>query len=138
MTAKDFVAQLFGLWEKGDSAPFFAALAADVVWTAKGTTPISGRYEGKQAYLDKCYKPLLSIFSGPTACRVTRLLGEGDTVVVEWHGETPTVSGVLYAQDYCWVIRVGPGSRDIREVTGYYDTMVVAALFAANASAGRS
>lgn len=82
MTAKNFVAQLFGLSEKGDSGPFFAALAADLVWTAQGTTPISGRYEGKQAYLDNCYKPLLSIFSGPTRCGMKRILGEGDTMAV--------------------------------------------------------
>ena len=138
MTAKDFAAQLFDRWEKADSAPFFAAPAADVVWTVKGTTPISGRHEGKQACLDKCYKPLQSIFSGPTARRVTRTLGEGDTVVVEWHGETPTVSGVPYAQDYCWVIRVGRQNRESREVTGYYDTLVVDALFAAHAPAKRS
>ncbi|MGH6937707.1 nuclear transport factor 2 family protein [Hypericibacter sp.] len=138
MTAKEFVIQLFDRWEKGDSGPFSAALAADLVWTAQGTTPISGRYEGKHAYLGNCYKPLLSIFSGPTRCRVKRILGEGDTVVVAWHSETPTVSGVLYAQEYCWVIRIGPDNRDIREVTGYYGTMIVNALFAAHASAGRS
>ena len=135
MSARDFVTQLFECWEKGDSAPFFDALAADVVWTAKGTTPISGRYEGKDVYLDKCYKPLLKIFSGPTRCQVKRILGDGDTVVVEWHGETPTVSGARYAQDYCWIIRAGPETRDIREVTGYYDTARVNDLFPARASA---
>jgi hypothetical protein len=47
----------------------------------------------------------------------------------EWHGETPTVSGALYTQDYRWVIYVGPENRGIREVTGYYDTGRVNALF---------
>lgn len=42
------------------------------------------------------------------------------------------------AQDYCWVIRVGPENRDIREVTSYYDTMIVNAPFSAHASEGRS
>lgn len=131
MNAKDFVAHLFDLWEKGDAAPFFAALAADVIWTATGTTPISGTHLGKETYLTKVYKPLLSIFSGPTRCRLKRILGEGDVVVVEWHGETPTKSGALYAQDYCWLIRVGSECRDIREVTGYFDTARVDALFSA-------
>ncbi|MFO1057529.1 MAG: nuclear transport factor 2 family protein [Dongiaceae bacterium] len=136
MAAKAFVARLFDLWEKGDSAPFFAALADDVVWTAMGTTPISGRYEGKQAYLERCYKPLLAIFAGPTRCRVKRILGDGDVVVVEWHGETPTVSGPLYAQDYCWVLKVAAQGETIVEVTGYYDTARVGALFAPSTPAG--
>lgn len=48
MSAKEFVTQFFDRWQKGDSGPFFAALAADLVWTAQGTTPISGRYEGNK------------------------------------------------------------------------------------------
>jgi len=39
-------------------------------------------------------------------------------------------------QDYCWIIRVGREGRDIQEVTGYYDTMLVGALFSAQAPAG--
>jgi len=96
MNAKTFVSTLFDDWEKGDSAPFFEALATDVIWTTKGTTSISGRFVGKQAYFDRCHKPLHAIFSGPTRCRVGRILNDGDTVVVEWHGETPTAVGVLY------------------------------------------
>jgi ketosteroid isomerase-like protein len=131
MTAKDFVSQIFERWEKGDSGPFFDALAADVVWTAAGTTPISGTYRGKADYLDKVYKPLLSVFSGPTSCRVKRILADGDMVAVEWHGETPTVSGVPYAQDYCWVIRVSEEGSAIREVAGYFDTALVQKLLSA-------
>ena len=128
MTAKEFVTDLFNRWEMGDSAPFFAALAPDVVWTATGTTPISGTVQGKEAYLEKIYRPLLSIFTGPTVCRVRRIIAEGDTVVIEWHGETPTTKGV-YSQDYCWVVRVRPDGAAIAEVTGYFDTARVSQLF---------
>jgi ketosteroid isomerase-like protein len=38
MPAKDVVSKLFDLWEKGDSAPFFEALAPDVVWIVTGNT----------------------------------------------------------------------------------------------------
>lgn len=113
----------------GDSAPFFAALAPDVIWTAIGTTPISGTVRGREAYLEKIYRPLLQIFTGPTVCQVRRIVGEGDTVVVEWHGETPTTKGV-YAQDYCWLVRVRPNGAAIAEVTGYFDTARVSQLFA--------
>ncbi len=133
MSAKDFVSDLFERREEGDSTGFFNALAADVVWTAKGTTPISGTYHGKDDYLQNVYKPLLSIFAGPTVCRVQKILGDGDTVAVEWHGETPTSSGSIYSQDYCRLIRVTEDGRAIREVTGYFDTALVNALLAAPA-----
>ena len=128
MTAKDFVEPLFRQWEQGDWAPFFDALAPDLIWTARGSTPISGTFHGKQTYLEKVYHPLLSIFAGPTSCRVCRILGDGDTAAVEWHGETPTVSAGLYSQDYCWLIRVREDGKAISEVTGYFDTALVDAL----------
>jgi uncharacterized protein len=130
MPAKEFVSKLFDLWEKGDSAPFFAALAPDVTWITRGNTPISGTYRGKDAYLEKVYKPLLAVFSGPTNCNVLRIPGDGDTVAVEWHGETPTTTGFHYSMNYCWLIRVREDGEAIQEVTGYYDTAMVIALLA--------
>ena len=58
MNAKDFVSMLFDHWEKGDAAPFFDALASDVIWTAKGTTPISGRYGPCQCAVPRLWKNL--------------------------------------------------------------------------------
>ena len=86
-------------------------------------TPISGVSHSKKEYLDKTYHPLLAIFAGPTSCRVKRIIAESDTVVVQWHGETPLAKGGVYANEYCWVIRVAGGR--LIEVTGYFDTAVV-------------
>lgn len=128
MEAKRFVEQIFRRWEAGDSAPFFAALAPDVIWTAKGRTPISGTFHGKKNYLEKVYHPLLDIFTGPTTCQIERILAEDRVVIVEWHGETPTKRGP-YVQDYCWLIKVNEAGDAIIEVTGYFDTARVEALF---------
>ena len=73
---------------------------------------------------------LLAVFAGPTECRVRRIVAAGDTVVVEWHGRTPTRDRGLYAQDYCWIIRVSDDCRTIREITGYFDTDRVNKLLA--------
>jgi uncharacterized protein len=98
MGAKELVSSLFQRWEEeGDPSAFMSALAPDVVWTAKGSTPISGTYHSKDEYMEKCYKPLLGIFRGATKCRVRQILSDGNTVVVEWHGETPLPSGRLYS-----------------------------------------
>ena len=117
MDAKTLVSALFERWEQGDSGPFFAALAEDLIWTARGTTPISGAYHGKANYIEKVYQPLPSLFR--------RILGDGDSMAVEWHGETPTASGSIYSQDYCWIIRVSEDKHAIQEVTGYFDTALV-------------
>ncbi len=132
MSAKEFVAGVFEKWEKGDNAAaFFGALAADVIWTARGTTPISGTVHGKDAYMEKVYQPLKSVFNGPTSCHVRQVFGEGNMVAVEWHGATPNTTDVVYAQDYCWLIRVSEDGTKIAEVRGYFDTALVDALMAA-------
>lgn len=127
MNAREVVANLFAKWEEGDSSPFFAAVADDVTWTAIGATPISGVSHSKREYLDKTYLPLQSVFSGPTSCKVKRIVASDGAVVVEWRGETPLAKGGVYANDYCWVIRVNGGK--LTEVTGYFDTAAVDALF---------
>ncbi len=127
MDAKAFVARLFDRWEQGDMQAFFDVLADDVRWTVSGSTPISGTYTSKVEYVEKVYRPLFARLAGPTSCRVRKIIAEGDTVVVQWHGQSPTRSGPPYVQEYCWVIRVEGGT--IKEVDGYYDTVAVAELF---------
>ena len=62
MTAKECLTDLFGKWEAGDSSGFFAALAEDVMWTAIGSTPISGVSHSKAEYMQKTYVPLQRVF----------------------------------------------------------------------------
>lgn len=128
MTAKELVAGVFAKWEAAYSSGFFDTVAEDVIWTAIGTTPISGVSHSKTEYMKKTYSPLLAVFSGPTSCKVKRLVAEGDIVVVEWHGQTPLARGGVYVNDYCWVVRVKDGK--LTEVTGYFDTAAVNGLFA--------
>ena len=126
MNAKEFVARLFDRWEHGDMQAFFNALADDIRWTVSGSTPISGTYTSKAEYVEKVYRPLFDRLTGPTRCRVRQIIAEADTVVVQWHGESPTRSGQPYVQEYCWVIRVE--DEMIKEVEGYFDTGAVAEL----------
>ena len=48
--------------------------------------------------------------------------------MAEWHGETPLAKGGVYANDYCWIVRVT--GEKLTEVTGYFDAAVVNTLFA--------
>lgn len=78
--------------------------------------------------MKKTYLPLQSVFASGTSCKVKRIVAEDDVAVVEWHCETPLVKGGVYTNDYCWVVRVEEGK--LAEVTGYFDTAAVNALFA--------
>lgn len=53
----------------------------------------------------------------------TRLVAEGELVVVEAHGRNITKAGEAYNNMYCFVFRLADGQ--IREVTEYMDTAVV-------------
>ena len=127
MNAKEIVSALFQKWEDGDSSGFFAAVADDLIWTAIGHTPISGISHSKAEYMTKTYLPLQNVFAGGTSCKVKRIVSEGNVVVVEWQGETPLAKGGVYTNDYCWVVCVK--GEKLAEVTGYFDTAAVNALF---------
>jgi uncharacterized protein len=121
------IAEAFAAWEHGDYHPFFKVVADDVRWTVIGSTPISGTFEGKQAFLDGAVVPLHDRLGGPIKATVVHIFGDGDQVILQWNGESASKSGRPYHQTYCWVMRLSGGL--IVEVTAYLDTGLVAAMF---------
>jgi uncharacterized protein len=106
-----------------DPAPFRAAMADDFVWRIIGSTAWSGEYVGKSEVCERLLKPLYAQFTAPTRITATRILADGDHVVVECRGDATTVAGVPYRNVYCLVIRMTDGR--MRELTEYMDTALV-------------
>src|ERR1700757_4794897 len=106
-----------------DHAPFIAAMADDFVWRIIGTTAWSGEYVGKADVCERLLKPLYTQFLAPSSISATRILRDGDYVVVQCHGDAITVSGERYANTYCLLIRMADGQ--LCEVTEYVDTALV-------------
>jgi ketosteroid isomerase-like protein len=106
-----------------DNAPFLAAMADDFVWRIIGSTAWSGEYVGKADVRERLLKPLYAQFIAPSSITATRILADGDHVVVECHGDATTVSGERYANTYCFVIRMAAGQ--LCELTEYMDTALV-------------
>lgn len=106
-----------------DHAPFIAAMADDFVWRIIGTTAWSGEYVGKADVCERLLKPLYTQFVAPSSIAPTRILSDGDYVVVQCQGDATTVSGERYANTYCLVIRMADGQ--LREMTEYMDTALV-------------
>ena len=111
------------------SEVFLARLSDDVVWTATGTSPVSGVYHGLAAYTDGVYRKLDAVLESWPRPHVERIVAEGEWGVVEFSSTGGLgKNGVDYNMRYCWLMRV-EGDR-VTEVIGYYDTSKVEALFA--------
>lgn len=106
-----------------DHGPFRAAMADDFVWRIIGNTAWSGTYDGKADVIERLLKPLYAQFKAPSRIVPTRILADGDYVVVQCDGDATTLSGEQYANTYCFVIRVEDGM--LRELTEYCDTALI-------------
>ncbi|MDD1516678.1 MULTISPECIES: nuclear transport factor 2 family protein [Bradyrhizobium] len=106
-----------------DPGPFIAAMADDFVWRITGSTAWSGDYVGKADVLERLMKPLSGQFTAPNSLTLSRIIAEGDYVVAECRGNATTLAGELYANTYCFVIRMADGK--LRELTEYMDTALV-------------
>jgi uncharacterized protein len=120
---KQLVQDIMAARSRRDNAPWIAAMADDFVWRIIGSTAWSGEYVGKTDVRERLLKPLYAQFTAPSRLTPTRILADGDHVVVECHGEATTVSGERYANTYCFVIRMAAGQ--MREMTEYMDTALV-------------
>jgi ketosteroid isomerase-like protein len=120
---KALVQNIMDARSRRDHAPFLAAMADDFVWRIIGSTAWSGEYVGKTDVRERLLKPLYAQFTAPSRIVPTRILADGDHVVVECHGDATTVSGERYANTYCLVIRLAAGQ--LREMTEYMDTALV-------------
>jgi hypothetical protein len=126
MTAIDnkaLIQEIMDARARRDAGPFIAAMADDFVWRITGTTAWSGDYVGKADVLERLIKPLRGQFTAPNSLTLSRIIAEGDYVVAECRGNATTLAGELYANIYCFVIRVADGK--LRELTEYMDTALV-------------
>jgi uncharacterized protein len=121
---KRTMAAVFAELERGNPAPFRDLLAEDCVWTMIGTTSWSGTYRGKSAILTRLLQPLRTQFADQYRNAASRIVAEGDVVVIECRGQVTTKAGTPYHNTYCWVCRMEGGL--VKELTEYMDTELVA------------
>jgi uncharacterized protein len=120
---KTLVENIMQARSRRDHAPFIAAMADDFVWRIIGSTACSCEYVCKTEVRERLLKPLHQQFAAPSSITASRILADGDHVVVECQGDATTISGERYANTYCFVIRIAEGR--LRELTEYMDTALV-------------
>ena len=74
------------------------------------------------------FKSLGTAFPGGLKTEISRVYGEGDTVVMELTNRGQTAKGKQYENEYCFVLEFEGGK--IRRVREYTDTAKVKEVFA--------
>ena len=114
-------------WMSGDEAAFWQLLADDVQYEVIGTTPVSGRYDGRKAFLTHALAPMAALLTRSALPIEYDLLADGDRVVLMWRGSGTMLNGASYDNSYCWILTVVEGR--IAAIKAYLDTALVDALF---------
>lgn len=119
------ITAIFEAMSRGETRPFGEAMADDFTWRMIGSTAWSGTYAGKADVQQRLLKSLREQWATQYKSTPSRILADGDYVVVETRGNVVTKTGKPYNNTYCFVIRM----RDDKmvELTEYFDTELVTA-----------
>ena len=108
---------------------FLDSLSDEVIWTATGSSPLSGRYVGKREYREQVLAKLYERLQTSVKPQVDLILVDGNWATVYFHTtDVKGHNGVDFSMSYCWLMRVD--REKIVEVIGFYDLKKVCDLFA--------
>jgi ketosteroid isomerase-like protein len=121
---RDIIAAIFDETAKGNGRPFADAMREDAQWRNIGSNLWSGTYAGKESILRDLFGSLRQRLAGQNVCVPTRIIADGDIVVVQANGQNRTKDGREYQNDYCFVIHMTDGM--ITKIEEYSDTQLIA------------
>lgn len=128
-STRSVIEDLFGrITAAGWSENFLAALDDGLIFTASGTSPVAGRYVGKRVYQEKVLKRFDERLESWPKPIVDNMIVDGDSACVQFHSEGGLgKNGADFNMHYCWVMKLR--DQKIVEITGYYDSAKMFALF---------
>ncbi|AJR24195.1 hypothetical protein TZ53_11125 [Sphingobium sp. YBL2] len=129
MEDAEFIRPLFDeVARSGFGQAFFDILSDDIIFQATGTSPVAGRYVGKQCYMDNVLTPIKERVAAMPIPIVDRVLVDGEWATILFHSEDVSgKNGKDFSMTYCWLIRVA--DRRIVEIIGFYDQKKMIDLF---------
>ncbi len=127
---KQTMQAIFAELAKGNGQPFVDAMRDDFAWTISGQGPWGRTWRGKAAVRGELFRPLFAQFATPYRNSASRLLAEGNVVVVECKGNVETKSGQRYDNDYCYVCTFADDGKLVA-LTEYMDTALAERVLAA-------
>ena len=122
---RSIVEAVFFALAQGERQPFADAMADDFSWTIAGQGPWARTWRGKDEVRRGLMAPLFAQFADTYRNRASRIVSDGDVIVVECRGEVATKAGKRYDNHYCYVIEM----RDAKmlALTEYMDTALAQA-----------
>lgn len=111
----------------GNYETFFESMSDDIKWTWMGSNDLSKTFDGKQSVVNELWGSVKTAITQPYQFVISRLIAEGDYVVIEGVGKNTTSKGKRYHNKYCWVCRIV--ANKLKEVHEYMDTDLVFRTF---------
>lgn len=118
---------IFAELSKGNDQPFLEAMAEDMQWTWMGSGQWAKTFQGKRSVVNDLWGAVKTTLLPPYKATATRVMADGDYVVVEASGDNRTPDGKIYNNRYCWVCRIEAGK--LRAINEYMDTELVTNTF---------
>ncbi|MFT4560533.1 MAG: ketosteroid isomerase-like protein [Gammaproteobacteria bacterium] len=117
------VQQWFDHISAGNAEAAFALFSDDIVYDLKGSTPVSGVFQGLDSIVNDFFVPWRKQIDGELTVHIDEIFGEGDKVVALGRGAAKTVFGLPYENDYAFVCTVRDGK--ICKIIEFLDTALV-------------
>ncbi|GAB3711071.1 nuclear transport factor 2 family protein [Spirosoma flavus] len=124
---KQLMERIFSELSKGNDQLFFEAMDQDMQWRWMGSGQWAKTFRGKQAVVNELWGAVKTTLHPPYRATATRIMADGDYVVVEAEGENVTPDGNVYNNRYCWVCWIRDGK--LRAINEYMDTELVTTTF---------
>lgn len=118
----DVIQKMIDCFNNSDGPGLFELIDDDIDFRMIGTTPFSGRFKGKKAYMENMEK-VMEYLEPKITLTIDNLIPAGDWVVTEFRGDTMTKAGVPYCNTYCQVYKIKDGK--IVYQAEYMDTQLV-------------
>ena len=119
-----FLDQLYGALSSANLETWAAMHADDVVFNVNGSTPVSGRTEGKKLLLESILPQLFRRINPDTArigINWRCMCASGNRAVVIFEGESETLEGEPYNNRYLQVLEFNDEGL-IQEAWEFFDT----------------
>jgi ketosteroid isomerase-like protein len=100
-TNKELVKRFIHELESGDRDRLAELLSDDATWWLPGSLPVSGTYRGRDSVMDGFLAKGLGLYRPDTLTfTIVSMIGEGDTVAVEWVADGTSAGGERYHNYY--------------------------------------
>jgi ketosteroid isomerase-like protein len=110
----------FDAWRAGTGSPY-DLLAENAQWTITGKSLASRTYGSREAFMTGVIRPFNARMRVALKPTITRIICEGEQVVVLFDAQGTARDGVSYANSYAWFLTIQDSK--IVAATAFFDSL---------------